>query len=164
MAWPKDSTQYYIKKVATGKQLSRNLTEEEAREILSRILAEKTTPAQNGAFFAAMRMKGETAEELAGFTRALRETATLIRPDVPFLVDLGYPYDGKLRSDLVIVGAAFVAAACGVSVMLHGARQVPPKRGRTPEELLEALGLPVDLTPQESAVFLEQTGIGYLSC
>jgi len=164
MAWPKDSTQYLIKKVATGQKLSKDLTEEEAYDILKRILDGKTTPMQTGAFCAAMRMKGESAEELAGFTRAVREKGTLISPKVPYLVDLGYPYDGKVRTDILIVGAAFVAVAAGVSVMLHGARNVPPKRGRSPEELLEALGIPVALSTKEVEAFLQKTGVGYLSC
>ena len=164
MAWPKGSIQYYIKKVATGKQLSKDLTEEEAYQILSMVLEGKTTPAQNGAFFAAMRMKGESVGELAGFTRAVRDHGTLLSPKVPFLVDLGYPYDGKVRTDLLIVGASFVAAGAGVSVMLHGARNVPPKRGRSIEEILEALGIPVNLSPKEAQSLLEETGIGYLTC
>ena len=164
MAWPKGTIQYYIKKVATGKQLSKDLTEEEAYQFLKMILEGKTSPAQNGAFFAAMRMKGETAEEIAGFTKAVQDSSKRISPKVPFLVDLGYPYDGKLRTQILIIGACLVAAAGGVSVMLHGARNVPPKRGRSPEELLEQLGIPVDLSPQESEEFLKETGIGYLSC
>ena len=164
MTWPKDSIQYLIKKVATGQKLSKNLTEEEAYDILKRVLDGQTTPMQTGAFCAAMRMKGESAEELAGFTRAVREKGALISPNVPYLVDLGYPYDGKVRTDVLMVGAAFVAIGAGVSVMLHGARHVPPKRGRSPEELLEALGIPVDLTAKEAEAFLQKRGIGYLSC
>ena len=164
MAWPKDSIQYLIKKVATGQKLSKDLTEAEAYDILKRILDGKTTPMQTGAFCPAMRMKGESAGELAGFTRAVRETSILISPKVPYLVDLGYPYDGKVRTDILIIGALFVAVGAGVSVMLHGARNVPPKRGRTPEELLEALGIPVTLVAKETESFLQKTGIGYLSC
>ena len=164
MAWPQGSTQYLIKKVATGAKLSKDLTQEEAYDILRRILDEKTTPAQTGAFFAAMRMKGESAEELAGFTRAAREKGEQVSSGVAHLVDVGYPYDGKLRSDILVVGAAFIAAAAGVSILFHGARHVPPKRGRVPEELLEALGIPIDLSPKEAGSFLQKTGIAYLSC
>lgn len=164
MAWPQGSTQYLIKKVATGQKLSKDLTEDESYEILKRILAGETTPAQTGAFFAAMRMKGESGEELAGFTRAVREKSISIAPKAPYLVDVGYPYDGKTRTDILIVGAAFIAAAAGVSILLHGARHVPPKRGRAPEELLERLGIPVDLAPSAVETFLQKTGIGYLSC
>ena len=151
MAWPKGSIQYYIKKVATGRQLSKDLSEEEAHQILTMVLEAKTTAAQNGAFFAAMRMKGEGKEELAGFTRAVREHATLLSPGIPFLVDLGYPYDGKVRTDILIVGAALVAAGAGVSVMLHGARNVPPKRGRSIEELLGLCSRPLAPTERSRA-------------
>lgn len=164
MVWPQGSTQYLIKKVATGQKLSKNLTEEEAYDILTRVLDGKTTPMQTGAFFAAMRMKGEAASELAGFTRAVREKSVILSPQVPHLVDIGYPYDGKVRTDILIIGAAFVAAGAGASVMLHGARNVPPKRGRTPEDLLEALGVPIALAPKEAESFLQKTGVGYLSC
>ncbi|MBI4436250.1 MAG: anthranilate phosphoribosyltransferase [Candidatus Omnitrophica bacterium] len=164
MAWPKGSLQYLIKKVATGQKLSKHLEEQEAYDMLGRILEGKTTPMQTGAFFAAMRMKGESPEELAGFTQAVREHSHLVSSKVPYLVDLGYPYDGKVRTNILIVGAAFVAAGAGVSVMLHGARHVPPKRGRSPEEVLEAMGIPVDLEPGEVEAFIQKTGIGYLSC
>ena len=164
MAWPEGSTQYLIKKVATGQKLSKDLTEKEAYEILKRILDGETTPMQTGAFFTAMRMKGESGSELAGFTRAVREKVNLISPKMPYLVDLGYPYDGKVRTDILIIGAMCMAAGAGVPVMLHGARNVPPKRGRTPEELLETLGIPVHLAPEETESFLQKTGIGYLSC
>ena len=164
VVWPKGSIQYLIKKVATGQKLSKDLTEDEAREMLKKILGGEATPAQTGAFFAALRMKGESAEELAGLTRAVWEHSERAGPGLPFSLDIGYPYDGKLRTDLFIVGAVFVAAGAGVPVALHGSRNVPPKRGRTPEELLEGLGLPVHLKSKEAAQSLRTSAFGYFAC
>lgn len=160
---PPGSMRYFIKKIGTGRRAFEDLTREEAAAALRTILAGDATPAQAGGFLVTLRVKGETAEELAGFVSAMRETI-LSAPAVtrgPFL-DAGNPYDGKADTVHLSIAAACIVAAAGGAVAFHGARRVSPKYGVGVGEALEALGVRTDLTLSVAAAMLNEAGMAYV--
>ena len=153
-----------LRDLGQGPTRGRSLTREEARYCLDQILDGRATRAQSGAFLLLQRYKGETPDELLGFVDAVRGRATtqLIRPRVEGLLDVGSPYDGRLRSIVVSPAASIVAAACGVPVLMHGEREMPPKHGLPVGDVLDAIGVPTDLPPAAVERSIEEVGIGYL--
>jgi anthranilate phosphoribosyltransferase len=139
----------------------RHLAEQDAADLLSRLIAEDVAPALAGAVLAALRAKGETADELRGFTRAMRALAR--RPVLPQggpLVDTcGTGGDGSLSVNLS-TGTALLAAACGVRVVKHGNRSVSSRAGSA--DVLEALGLELPLADAAMAGLLARTGFTFL--
>jgi anthranilate phosphoribosyltransferase len=153
-----------LRDLGQGPTAGRSLTREEARYCLDAILDGRATSAQGGAFLLLQRYKGETPDELLGFVDAVRSRATtrLIHPNVEGLLDVGSPYDGRLRNIMVSPAASIVAAACGVPVLMHGERDMPPKHGLAVGDVLDALGVPTDLLPEDVERSIEEVGIGYL--
>lgn len=125
------------------------------------VLAGEATSAQIAAFVVALRMKGESAEEIAAAARALRKHCELIHPNVdgPLLDTCGTGGDG-LHTFNISTAAAVVAAACGIAVAKHGNRAVSSMAGSA--DVLEALGVRIDLAPQRVQQCIEQVGIGFL--
>ncbi len=159
-----DAIKPLLRDLGQGPTAGRSLTREEARHCLDLILDGRATPAQAGAFLLLQRYKGETPDELLGFIDSVRARATtqLIQPNVDGLLDVGSPYDGRLRTILVSPAASIVAAACGVPVLLHGEPGVGPKHGLTVGDVLDAVGVPTDLPAEAVARGIEEIGIGYL--
>ena len=153
-----------LRDLGQGPTRGRSLTREEARYCLDQIMDGRATPAQSGAFLLIQRYKGETPDELLGFVDAVRGRASthLIHPQVEGLLDIGSPYDGRLRSIVVSPAASIVAAACGVPVLMHGEEEMPPKHGITVGNVLDAIGVPTDLPAEAVERGIEQIGIGYL--
>jgi anthranilate phosphoribosyltransferase len=154
--------QAFIKRVATGPRGNVDLTLDEAAEAFGSVLDGRVTPAQAAAFLVAMRLKGETAAELAGFARALRErcatqSASSDRP----LVTCAGGYDGNVRNPNLSLAAAATAAACGAGVVLHSGPRLGPKHGANVAAVLIELGGAAELHPARSARVLERTGIGF---
>jgi len=152
--------QQNIAKVVEG----RNLSEEEMMGVMDEIMEGACTPAQIAAFLVAMRMKGETVEEIVGAARVMREKATRIRvaafPDGQGLVDTcGTGGDGRGTFN-VSTTAAFVAAGAGVPIAKHGNRSVSSTCGSA--DVLEALGLRLDVPPEVIQRCISETGIGFL--
>ena len=147
----------FIQKVIVG----RNLTEEEAEEAMGLIMTGNATQAQIGAFLTALRMKGETIEEITAFARILRKFSTKVRPKVKgTLVDTcgtGGDVSGTFNISTV---AAFVAAGAGVPIAKHGNRFVSSRSGSA--DVLEALGVKIDLEPEEVERCIEKVGIGFI--
>ncbi len=152
----------FIKAVGRGEKLKRDLTRDEAQEAMRLILAEEATPAQVGAFLVTQRVKGESADEVMGFTRAVRDVCHRINPQVEGLIDLGLPYDGKAKTLQLAPVAALVATAAGQPVVLHGDKDIPTKCGVGPADLLEALGVAIDLPTAAVEHHIEEIGIGFL--
>lgn len=152
----------FIKAVGRGEKLKRDLTQDEAQEAMHLILTGQATPAQIGAFLVAQRVKGESPDEVVGFTQAARSLCHRINPRVEGLIDLGLPYDGKAKTLQLAPIAALVAAAAGQPALLHGDKGIPTKCGVGPAELLEALGVAIDLTPEAVERHVEEIGIGFL--
>lgn len=152
----------FIQAVGRGEKLKRDLTCDEAQQAMRLILTGQATPAQIGAFLVAQRVKGESADEVVGFTRAARAACRSISPRVEGLIDLGLPYDGKVKTLQLAPVAALVAAAAGQPVVLHGDKNIPTKCGVGPADLLEALGVRIDLPPETAERQIEELGIGFL--
>ena len=153
-----------LRDLGQGPTRGRSLTREEARVCLDAILDGRATPAQSGAFLLLQRYKGETPDELLGFIDAVRGRATTrtIAPKVDGLLDVGSPYDGRLRNIVVSPAASIVAAACGVPVLMHGEPGIGPKHGLTVGDVLDALGVATDAAPDTVERSIEGIGVGYL--
>jgi anthranilate phosphoribosyltransferase len=119
-----------------------------------------TTSAQVGAFLTALKMKGETASEIVGLARVMREKALRVQSQWPELLDTcGTGGDG-MQTFNVSTGAAFIAAGAGAKVAKHGNRGMSKPSGSF--DVLEALGLAVQLTPDQVKLCLDEIGIGFL--
>ncbi len=152
----------YVQALGRGETLRRDLSRDEARDALDRILGGRATAAQMGAFFMTQRVKGESSEEIKGFVEAVRARwLTPLTPSVSPLLDMAVPYDGKERTAQLAPAIALVVVACGLPVLLHGDRCVPTKAGVTPSHVLEGLGIGTTLTPQEATGMLDAVGLAY---
>jgi len=134
-----------------------------AREAMLAILGGGCSTAQIAAFLFALRMKGETPDELLGFARAMREKATRVDPGLNgerLLDTCGTGGgDGPPTFNISTV-AAFVAAGAGVRVAKHGNRSISSECGSA--DVLEALGVKCDMSPEQSARAIREVGIGFL--
>jgi anthranilate synthase/phosphoribosyltransferase len=147
-----------INKVMKGEAL--NI--EEAEEVMSQIMAGEATPAQIGAYLTALRMKGETVEEITGSARAMRSLAAPVRPNTSpaDLVDTCGTGGDSAGTFNISTTAAFVVAGTGQKVAKHGNRSVSSKSGSA--DVLAALGVNLELTPQQVAQAIDEVGIGFL--
>ena len=139
-----------------------HLNQEEAREAMSVILQGNATSAQIAGFLVALRMKGETADELTGLAQAMRDMGTRItvpQNNQPLLDTCGTGGDGQATLNVSTI-AAFVAAGAGVPVAKHGNRSISSHCGSA--DLLEELGARVDLPPEQILRCIEETGFGFL--
>jgi anthranilate phosphoribosyltransferase len=148
-----------IKAVGTGERGRRALTFAEARAAMAALLAGDVSPAQAGAFLIAMRLKGETPEELAGLAQGMRDGAIELRPPpgVPLVATAG-AYDGASEAPHLSLAAACAAAACGAGVIVHCGSALGPKFGVTPADVLGVLGGPSQPSPAESEAILARAG------
>ena len=130
----------------------------EVQHLFERVLDGDADPAVLGAFLAALAQRGERAEEVAGVAAALRARMTPFEHGLPDAVDTcGTGGDG-LGMVNVSTAAAFVAAAAGARVVKHGNRSVSSRSGSA--DVLEALGVCVELPVETSAAILDRIGIG----
>jgi anthranilate phosphoribosyltransferase len=136
-----------------------DLGEEEAAEAMQDIATGNATPAQIGAFAVALRMKGETADELAGLARVMRAAALPVETSGSVLDTAGTGGDSAGTFNISTT-AAIVAAAAGVQVAKHHNRAISSRCGSA--DLLEALGVVADLPPEGAAECIRETGIGFL--
>jgi anthranilate phosphoribosyltransferase len=159
---PYERMRAHLRAVGQGKTRGRDLTREEARDVMEIILSGAATEAQIGAFLLLQRYKGEAPDELYGFAEAVRARARLINPNVEGLLDVGSPYDGRRQSIVVSPASAIVTAAAGVPVVMHGEKDIGPKHGVPIGDVLEALGIDTDARPEAVERSIEQHGLGYL--
>ena len=146
----------YIHKVVEGF----DLTEEEAEEAMSVIMAGEATDAQLACLLTALRMKGEKASEIAGFARAMAKQAKRVDCRVDNLVDTcGTGGDGAGTFNISTT-AAFISAGCGLVVAKHGNRSVSGQCGSA--DVLEALGVRIDLSPHNAAICIKEVGLGFM--
>ncbi len=145
-------------------EAGRNLTRSEAESAMEEILSGRASEAEIVALLAALREKGETAGELVGFATAMRRHATRIFPDgIPAgwkLVDTCGTGGDASGTFNISTCAAFVVAGAGVRVAKHGNRSISSKCGSA--DVLEELGVKLDLAPARVAQCIEQAGIGFL--
>jgi anthranilate phosphoribosyltransferase len=145
-----------LPKLLTGE----DLPSEDARHLFERLVMGKLEPAEIAGMLIALRMKGETAEEMIGAARALSAAALPFeRPDYLFADCCGTGGDGSGLIN-VSTAAAFAAAACGLPIAKHGNRSVSSRCGSA--DVLEALGGKIDVPPQAARKHLDQTGFCFL--
>ncbi len=135
------------------------LTQEQAAEAMNEIMEETATPAQFGAFVTALRIRGETIDEIAGMAQVMREKALRVEFDGPMVDTCGTGGDG-LGTFNISTTSAFVIAASGVKVAKHGNRAMSGACGSA--DVLESLGVKIDLGPEGVKRCLEQVGMGFM--
>lgn len=145
-----------IRRAVEGEHLS----ELEAAQAMEEIMEGRATPAQIAAFLAALRMKGETVEEITGFARTMRAKAQAVASRHEVFVDTcGTGGDGQQTFNISTT-AAFVVAGAGVPVAKHGNRSVSSRCGSA--DVLEELGVRVTLSPAEAGRCLDEVGLSFL--
>jgi anthranilate phosphoribosyltransferase len=138
-----------------------NLPFEESQGIMREIMSGEATKAQIAAFLTALRMKGETVEELIAFAEVMRERCLRIHPRVQGrLVDTCGTGGDKTKTFNVSTAAAFVVAGAGVTIAKHGNRSVTSRSGSA--DVLEKLGLNLKMSPEMVQATIEQVGVGFM--
>jgi len=156
-----------IRTLVEGQHLNRA----QAESVMDGIMTGQATDAQIAAFLTALRMNGETVEEMIGFARVLRTKASPVRPqstvgaslsgtDREMLVDTCGTGGDATGSFNISTATAFAVAGAGVRVAKHGNRSVSSLCGSA--DVVEALGIRIDLTPEQVARCIDETGIGFL--
>ena len=156
-----------IRRVVEGRHLNRA----EAGLVMEAIMSGRATNAQIASFLTALRMKGETVEELTGFARVIRAKASVVEPksrvvaalsgtDREMLVDTCGTGGDATGTFNVSTATAFVVAGTGIRVAKHGNRSVSSLCGSA--DVVESLGIKIDLTPQDVARCIDEVGIGFL--
>jgi anthranilate phosphoribosyltransferase len=148
--------QQAIAKVVQGVSLRRD----ETAEVMSSIMSGDTSAAQIAALLTALRMKGETIDEIAGFAQTMRAKAERVHTLQDSLLDTcGTGGDGRHTFN-ISTASAIVAAAGGVRIAKHGNRAISSKSGSA--DVLEALGVNIQLTPQEATKCLDEVGLCFM--
>ncbi|MCB6366950.1 bifunctional anthranilate synthase component II/anthranilate phosphoribosyltransferase [Intestinibacillus massiliensis] len=145
----------YLAKVVDGNSLS----VDEARQAMDIIMSGGATDSQISAFIVALRMKGETVEEITGFARVMRQKAAVV-PNSTDAVDIVGTGGDLSNSFNISTTAAFVIAGAGQEVAKHGNRSVSSKSGAA--DVLEALGVKIGMTPLQAMHCIQETGLSFL--
>jgi anthranilate phosphoribosyltransferase len=138
----------------------RDLTRAGARDVMGAVMAGEATPAQIAALLVALRMKGETVDEIAGCAEAMREHVLAVRPTRNDLVDTAGTGGDGARTFNISTTAALVAAAAGAAVAKHGNRAVSSASGSA--DVLEALGFELRQEPARIERSIDELGFGFL--
>src|SRR5579862_1602289 len=150
-----DDLKSIIAKVATGATLSRD----EAASAFDRMMSGEATPSQLGGLLMALRVRGETIEEITGAVSAMR--AKMLRVDAPAeaidVVGTGGDGSGSVN---VSTCAAFIVAGCGVPVAKHGNRALSSRSGAA--DVLASLGVKIDIAPDQVGRCITDAGIGFM--
>jgi len=153
---PNDVISEALQRLSAG----RDLEEAEARAVLLEIMGGRAGEAQTAAFLSALRVKGETAEEIVGMARAMSELAEKVEVDADVILDTcGTGGDGAQTFN-ISTAAALVAAGAGVTVAKHGNRSATSRCGSA--DVLEALGVQIDIAPEQVSRCIAEAGIGFM--
>lgn len=137
-----------------------NLTESESEAVMEEIMTGQATPAQIASYLTALRMKGETVEEITGAAIVMRNKASRIRVNDPDAVDTCGTGGDRLHTFNISTTAAFIVAGAGVTVAKHGNRSVSSMCGSA--DVLRALGVNIDIPPARVEACINEIGIGFL--
>jgi anthranilate phosphoribosyltransferase len=148
--------QHAIRKISQ----QQDLTQEEAEAAMHEIMSGSATPAQVGGYLIGLRLKGETIEEITGSARAMRQFANRAPVQVANAIDTCGTGGDATNTFNISTTVAFVAAAAGVPVAKHGNRAVSSKSGSA--DVLAALGVNLQITPEQAALCVDNVGIGFL--
>jgi anthranilate phosphoribosyltransferase len=144
-----------LNKIATRQ----DLTGEEMRSVMTTIMNGEATPSQIGAFLMGMRVKGETVGEIAAAVSILREKMVRVEAPDDVIDIVGTGGDGAETLN-ISTASSFVTAAAGVPVAKHGNRALSSKSGAS--DVLQALGIKLDLTPEQISACIREVGIGFM--
>jgi anthranilate phosphoribosyltransferase len=139
---------------------NQNLAAAEMRAVMRQIMTGQATEAQIGAFLVALRMKGESIDEIAGAVEVMRELATGVGVSGDYLVDIVGTGGDESNLFNVSTASSFVVAASGGRVAKHGNRSVSSRSGAA--DLLEAAGVNLSLSPEQVAQCVDQLGVGFM--
>jgi anthranilate phosphoribosyltransferase len=153
---PNDVVSSALKQLSAG----RDLSEEEARGVLLEIMGGRTGEAQTAAFLSALRVKGETAAEIVGMAHAMTELAEKVEVDADVILDVVGTGGDNAHTFNISTAAALVAAGAGVTVAKHGNRSATSLCGSA--DVLEALGVAIDLAPEQVSRCIAECGIGFM--
>lgn len=137
-----------------------NLTVDESKKVMSEIMKGEASPALMSAFLVALRIKGETIDEITGLADVMRQNAAKIKPRHNVVVDTCGTGGDKSDTFNISTVSAFVVAGAGVPVAKHGNRAVSSKCGSA--DLIEGLGIKIDITPEKTENCLNEIGMAYL--
>ncbi|WP_102263182.1 anthranilate phosphoribosyltransferase [Mesobacillus jeotgali] len=147
---------HYLEMLVEGK----SLMEHEMEEAVQEIFTQETTDSEIASFLTGLKSKGETAEEVSGLVKTIRKHALTFTKNIPNVLDnCGTGGDGS-KSFNISTTSAFVIAGAGITVAKHGNRSVSSKTGSA--DVLEALGVSLDFSPEATEEILEQNGIAFL--
>jgi len=138
----------------------RNLTEDEMASVMREIMEGEATPAQIASIITALRMKGETVDEITGAARVMREKALKVKTKASVVVDTCGTGGDESFTFNISTAAAFVAAGAGLTVAKHGNRSVSSKSGSA--DVLKSLGVNIEAEVQKVEECLDSIGIGFL--
>lgn len=148
-----------IKEAIAALVEGKSLSSDEAATVMGEIMEGEVTPAQFGAFVTALRLKGETVDEISGLARVMRAKAIPVRVDGLLVDTCGTGGDGSATFN-ISTAAAFVVAGAGLKVAKHGNRAMSSQCGSA--DVLEALGVRIELTAEQVRRCLEEVGIGFM--
>src|SRR2546425_11002616 len=138
-----------------------DLTREQAEAAMMDIMTGQATPSQISAFLIGLKKKGETVDEITAIARVMRSFSRTVNPKVDgYLLDTCGTGGDRTKTFNVSTTAAFVIAAAGVRVAKHGNRSFSSRCGSA--DVLEALGVKIDIAPQRALAAIDQIGIGFL--
>ena len=137
-----------------------NLTIQEMSEVMNSMMSGASTPAQTAGFLIALRMKGETIDEVTGAAMSMRKHASFINAGTENVVDTCGTGGDKANTFNISTAAAFVAAGAGVTIAKHGNRSVSSKCGSA--DVLAAAGFNLDVEPAVMEQCIQENGIGFL--
>src|SRR5512135_426427 len=146
-----------IKEAISKAVAGTSLSEAEAETVMREIMQGEATDAQIAAYITALRMKGETVEEITGSARVMREKAVPIRLSAPFQVGTGGDMSNTFNISTTV---AFVVAGAGVTVAKHGNRSVSSKSGSA--DVLQALGVNIEIPSHRVEACMKEVGIAFL--
>ncbi len=158
---PEKTMTSIIQRVATGPQMSKSISYDEARAGMHLVLAELADPIQSAVFLIGLRVKRETDDENRGVLQGIRDNTKTVVADVDELVDIADPYNGYGRSLPSSPFLPVLLAEAGAPAVSHGIETVGPKFGVTHNQVLQAAGVSVELTGEEAGKQISNPEIGW---
>ena len=158
---PEKTMTSIIQRVATGPQMSKSISYDEARAGMHLVLEEIADPIQSAVFLIGLRVKRETDDENKGVLQGIRDNTKTVVADVDELVDIADPYNGYGRSLPSSPFLPVLLAEAGAPAVSHGIETVGPKFGVTHNQVLQAAGVSVELTGEEAGKQISNPEIGW---
>jgi len=137
-----------------------SLTREQSYQVMTQIMSGEATPTQIGAFAVALRMKGETKEEITGLAQAMRGFSSHVNTTYEHLLDTCGTGGSGISKFNISTASSIIASAAGIKVAKHGNRAMSGKSGSA--DVLEALGVNINLTPEQASRCIDEVGLCFM--